>query len=517
MFKALGALVPIILLSFALQGQVMPADLSVLNYRIVGLSVSENSQVSSYQFQVAKGDVSNEQVFTKALFAKHKTNKPADVIEVPQWGKKYTWRVIGYDKSGKEISNSGFHHFETGSLPYVDSIKNGLMVVKQATDHKDFLVLVDRVLVMYDLKGRPVWYMPDMPEIKKRDINIRDFKVTTDGTFTFLAQDEALEVDYSGKVVWKAPNDGKVSGKSSEGYHHEFTKLSNGHYMVAGSEIVKKRIPGSWEEYFASDDKSVSKGSDGNYYKEFTCGTLIEYDMAGKVIWSWRAVEHFTDEDFFWKKDGLVKPYECNPYLNGFDFDESNKLIYISYKNISRVMKITYPDGEVLNTYGGKGSNATRLNIFYGQHSCRINKRTNELYIYNNNHSDYLPVTNSQLDADGYLLSHIVKYKQPPGKNNNLINNWDMGLKLDDDKNTHQISIRGGSVSIIDDDCVLVNAGTLNLILIVDKNKQKVWEAMPYTTEENRRAPMLPYRTSYVQRKDLEKYAMSYAIGTKTK
>lgn len=504
---------PIILLSCVLHAQVVPVDLSVLNYRIVGLSIPANVNANSYQFQIAKGDVSNEPAFTKSVFVKHKTAKPTDVAEVPQWGKKYTWRVVGYDKNGKEISRSGFYHFETGALPYADTTQNGLMVVKQATDHKDILVLTDRTLVMYDLKGTPVWYMPDVPAIKKRDVNIRDFKATADGTFTFLAQDEALEVDYSGKIVWKAPNDGKVSGKNTEGYHHEFTKLSNGHYMVAGSEIVKKRIPGLREDYFADDDKAVSKGADGNFYKEFTCGTLIEYDALGKVVWSWRAADHFNDDDFFWKKAGLAKPYECNPYLNGFDFDAANKVIYISFKNLCRVVKIKYPDGEVLNSYGSKGNNAAHANIFYGQHSCRVNSRTNELYIYNNNHSDYLLVSNAQVDADGYLLSHVVKYKQPPGSNNNLIKNWDMGIRLDEDKRAQQISVRGGSVSIMDDDCVLVNTGTLNLLLIIDKDKQKVWEAVPYTTEDNRRAPLLPYRTSFIQRKDMERFAMSFAVN----
>lgn len=517
MYKALGAVVPIILLSMMLQAQVVPADLSVLNYRIVGLSIPQNANASSYQFQIAKGNVSNEQLFAKSVFVKHKTSLPTDVVEVPQWGAKYTWRVLCYDKGGKEISNTGLHHFETGILPYVDSTKNGLMIIKQATDHKDILVLVDRTLVMYDMKGKPVWYMPDMPEIKKRDISIRDFKATADGTFTFLAQEEALEVDYNGKIVWKAPNDGKVSGKNTEGYHHEFTKLGNGHYMVGGSEIVKKRIPGFWEDYFAKDDKSVSKGADGYYYKEFTCGTLIEYDAPGNVVWSWRAVDHFIDDDFFWKKDKLTKPYECNPYLNGFDFDDVNKVIYISYKNISRVMKISYPAGEVLNNYGAKGNSTEHSNVFYGQHSCRVNKRTNELYIYNNNHSDFLPVSNAQLDADGYLLSHIVRYKQPPGNNNNLIKNWDMGLRLDDDKNTQQISVRGGSISILEDDCVLVNTGTLNLIFIADKNKQKVWEAVPYTTEDNRKSPLLPYRTSFIRRTDMDKFALHYAMNSTSK
>lgn len=506
MIKSIGVTLTAILISLASPAQVMPADFSTVNYRIAGFSVPENARAASYQFQIAKGDIANEQAFRKATIIKHKTNKAKDIVELPAWGEKYTWRVLYCDNTGKEIGSSGLHHVQTGAVPYVDTSKNGMVILRKATDHHDLYILLDRTLVIYDLNGKAVWYMPDIPELKKRDINIRDFKATATGTFTFLTQEDALEVDYNGNIVWKAPNDGKVSGKSTEGYHHEFTKLSNGHYMIAGAEIVKKRIPGYLQDYFAEGDKSVSKGSDGSDYKEFTCGTLIEYDATGKVVWSWKTAEHMEDQDFFWNKERLTKPYDSNPYLNGFDFDENNKEIYISYKSINRIIKITYPGGDILKSYGDAGSIGGHSSPFYGQHSCRINKRTNELYVYNNNHSDYIPVNGSQMDADGYLTSHVVKYKQPPGKSNELIKNWDVGLRLTQDKNAQQVSIRGGSVSILDDDCVLVNAGTLNLLMIIDKQKQKVWEAVPYTTEDNRKAPLLPYRCSYMNKKDMEKF-----------
>lgn len=506
MLKPIGVILALLYLSVLSYGQIMPADNAVLNYRITGLAVSENINASSYVFQVAKGKILNEQLFVKAIVIRHKTNKPQDVLELPNWGKDYTWRVVFEDKAGKEIGNSGLHHFQTGMLPYADTTKNGLMILRPAKDHKDLFILTDRTLVIYDMNGRPVWYMPDIPELKKRDVNIRDFKATADGTFTFLTQEDALETDYSGNVIWKAPNDGKVSGKSTEGYHHEFTKLGNGHYMVAGSEIIKREIPGSWEDYFAEGDKSVSKGTDGKYYKEFTCSTLIEYDATGKVVWTWRTAEHMNDDDFFWYKSPLVQPFDGNPYMNGFDFDEQNKQIYISYKNINRIIKIAYPGGEVLNSYGGKGGKGDHYSVFYGQHACRVNKRTNELYVFNNNHSDFVPATNWETDEKGLLTSHIVKYKQPPGKNNSLIRNWDVGMRLSEDRNAQQTAIRGGSVSILDDDCVLINMGTLNLMLIIDKQKQKIWEAVPYTTEGGKRAPLLPYRCSYMYRKDIEKF-----------
>jgi hypothetical protein len=479
----------------------------ILNYRIAGFSVPENTKAASYLFQIAKGDITNEQAFSKAVLIKHKTDKPRDVEELPLWGKQYTWRVVYCDKTGKEIANSGLHHFATGNLPYTDTTKNGLIVLRHATDHKDLFVLVDRSLVMYDMNGNAVWYMPDIPEIKKRDFNIRDFKATPFGTFTFLSQEEAIEVDYNGKVIWKGPNDGKVSGKpGNEGYHHEFTRLSNGHYMVSGSEIATRRIPGAPDTYVADGDTTVRKGVDGNYYRDFTCGTLIEYDKSGNVVWSWRTAEHLNDGDFFWPKATLAKPYDSNPYLNGFEVDEVNKAIYVSYKSINRVIKIAYPGGELLNSYGETGNGNDHNSPFYGQHSCRINPRTGELCVYNNNHSDFVPVFNLQMDADGYVTSHIVKYKMPPGRNNDLIRNWDVGCRMIQDKNAQQVSVRGGSVSILDDDCLLVSMGTMNLLMILDKQKQKIWEAVPYTTENNRRAPLIPYRCSYLYKKNIEKF-----------
>ncbi len=508
MLKPIGILTMCLFVVIS-KAQVSPIDNAVLNYRLAGFSVQENTKAASYLFQLAKGDIANEQVFLKSVIIQHKTNKPSDIAELPNWGKKYTWRVVYKDKDGKEIGNSGLHHIETGITPFVDTSKNGLVVLRRATDHKDLYVLTDRNLVMYDMAGNPVWYMPDIPEIKKRDISIRDFKATADGTFTFLTQEDALEIDYNGKVVWKAPNDGKVSGKNKEGYHHELTKLSNGHYMVAGSEIVKKPIPGLPEEYFAETDKSVTKGSNGIYYKEFTCGTLIEYDTAGNVVWSWRTAEHMTDADFFWNKADLVQPYDGNPYMNSFDVIEVDKVIFISYKNNNTVLKISYPAGNVLARYGDEGSARHHYSLFYGQHSVRYNSRTNELCLFNNNHSDIIPVSATQVDEAGYVVSHVSKYKVPPGNSNSLIKNWDMGIRLTDDKNAAQTAIRGGSVSILDDDCLLVNMGTLNLMLILDKQKRKIWEAAPYTTEDGRRAPLLPYRCSFIHKGDLEKILLA--------
>jgi hypothetical protein len=399
------------------------------------------------------------------------------------------------------------YYFSTGKVPYADVDSNGLLVISAAKHHKDLYVMVDGVLVIYDMEGNPVWYMPGVPQVDKHDVTIRDFKPTPDGTFTFMAPKGCYEVNYDGKIIWQAPNDGKVSGSNTESYHHEFTKMANGHYMIAGAEALVKRIPGAWEKYFADGDSTVKKGDDGNYYKQITSGTLIEYDASGNVVWSWKASEHFNEADFFWPKNTLAKPYDGNTYMNAFDYDAANKVIYVSFKNINRILKIAYPSGGVLNSYGEKSGDAQHNSPFYGQHCCRVNPKTGDLYVYNNNHSDFEAISKGQIDAEGYIISHVVKYQQPANKGGTLKSTWDLGCKMVLDKKTEQVSVRGGSISILDDDCILVNMGTMNHMMIVSKNKELIWDAAPYCTDANHyKTAMIPYRCNYIQKKDLTKF-----------
>lgn len=508
MNKGLGIVLLILLLSNRLWSQIMPIDNAVLNYRIAGFSVPENTKAASYLFQIANGNIDNSHNFQTAIFFSHKTTKPQNIAELPFWGKTYTWCIKYYDKAGSEIGNSGLHHFTTGSNVYADTSNTGLVMLKQAAEHKDLCLMLDGVLVIYNIDGNPIWYMPDMPQIKKRDFTIRDFKATADGTFTFMTQDNAYEVDYNGNMLWQAPNDGKVSGKpNNEGYHHEFTKLTNGHYMIAGSELITRPIPNKPSMYFEENDTTVKQDDNGKYFKQITSSTLIEYNAKGDVVWSWRASEHFTDADFFWAKVALEKPYDGNAYMNAFDFDVVHKVIYVSFKNINKIIKIEYPSGKILNSYGELGNHIQHKSPFYGQHSCRVNPRTGELYVYNNNHSDIISITPWQIDTFGYVTSHIVKYKQPSGNGSELKSTWDVGCRMMQDRNAPQVTKRGGSVVILDDDCVLVNMGTMNQIMIINKNKQMVFDAVPYVADDmKRRSPMIPYRCNYMYRKDLEKF-----------
>lgn len=510
MIKSLRNLFFVTILSQQLFAQVLPADNTILNYRLAGFSITENTKAVAYLFQVAQGNLIDEKQFGQKVIVKQKSNVARAVIILPAFGASYTWRVCYLDKSGKEISKSALHHFATGIIPAVDTNLNGVFVSTKAIHHKDMLLLVDGILAIYDMDGNPVWYMPEMPDLYKRNIELRDFKPTADGTFTFLNSSGAYEVDYNGKLLWSAPNDGKVSNDNTEYYHHELTKLANKHYMVAGAEVIERAIPASPDIFFLPGDSTVIKKDDGKYYKKIVCGTLIEYDAQGNVVWSWRSSAHFDDKDYFRPKKALKLPFDSKTYLNGFEFDEQHKLIYLSFKNINRIVKVEYPSGKVISSYGEVVNSDLSIqpnSPFYGQHSCRVDMKTNNLYLYNNNCNDFEEFSASNMDDRGKIISHISIYRQPAGDKGMLEKVWDFPCELSGQAGRPVVSTKGGSVSMLDDNCMLVNMGTLNHMMIINKDKKLVWDASPYITDAaGVKTAMVPYRCNYIQRKDIDRF-----------
>lgn len=510
MIKGLRNLLFVTLLSQQLCAQVLPSDNTVLNYRITGFSITENTKAAAYLFQIARGNLGEEKQFVSKLIIKQKSTKARSLITLPAFGTSYTWRVCYLDKTGKEINKSELHHFATGMIPAADTGLNGLFVSTKAAHHKDMLLLVDGILVIYDMEGSPVWYMPEKPDLYKRNIELRDFKPTTDGTFTFLNTTGAYEVDYNGRLLWSAPNDGKVSKDKTEYYHHELTKLSNGHYMVAGAEIIERTIPASPDVFFQPGDTTVIKKEDGRYYKKIVCGTLIEYDAQGNVAWTWKSSEHFEDKDYFRPMKALKLPFDSKTYMNGFEFDEQNNVIYVSFKNINRIVKIKYPSGKVINSFGEEIN--TDLSIqpnspFYGQHSCRVDRKTNNLYLYNNNCNDFEEFSGSNMDERGKIISHVSIYRQPANDIGALEKIWDFPCELSGQAGKPVVSTKGGSVSLLEDNCMLINMGTLNHMMIINKDKKLVWDASPYITDATgSKMAMVPYRCNHITKSDIERF-----------
>jgi hypothetical protein len=202
-----------------LRAQIFPAEGSKLNYRFAGISYPAKAEVSKYKIEIAAGNYNTDDSFSSHVIQALTVKGNKIIAEVPSFGAAYTWRVTAHGDKGP--AKNVFHHFSTLTIPAVDTAHTRLRVIKQAEKHKDDYIFLDGNRALYDMNGQPVWYLPDVDKRNAEKSLMRDLKLSPQGTITFMYEEQgAYEINFNGDILWKAPNNGKVSGGSTETYHH---------------------------------------------------------------------------------------------------------------------------------------------------------------------------------------------------------------------------------------------------------------------------------------------------------
>ena len=421
MWKVFSVFVFLFFANQQVKSQVLPKEGSILNYRLIGFSLPPG-QATGSEIEIATGYYNSIDSFKRNLVVTLPCKNNKLIGEVPFFGKAYTWRVVNAAKPG---ANNKLHHFATGSIKETDTANARLRVLKKASKYQDAYVFLDGMKALYDMEGHAVWYLPDVDNVHADKPVLRDLKLSPAGTLTFLLEEiGAYEINYNGEILWKAPNDGKVSGNHSEMYHHEFTRLANGHYMVLGSEFeqwnMKMPSPADSSSIIFHEG-SRKPDSSSLRYPKLPFGTVMEYDERGNIVWSWKSSDYFRTSDIYYHKGRARRP-DIAVHENSFYFDEKDSILYVSFRNISRILKVKYPESNVLNTYGeiykpdvpevGNG-------LFCRQHSVRKSE-SGYLYLYNNN---------SCGQSEG--LPEILKLEEPHSGRGGLKKIWSYQCTLD--------------------------------------------------------------------------------------
>lgn len=506
MLKKILLLVAILYVNIT-NAQVTPAEDAMLNYRMIGFSVPVQKAAKTYTFEVSATPAADVNVFEKGIMLKKESAENRTVLTVPDFDRKYGWRVTYKDKTGKVLNRSKIYMFATGTCDYLNAERYKLDIYDRSEEHKDLLVILDHSSIMYNMNGEAVWFLPEVPGVFQRDKRTRDLKPTADGTFTVLNDFGAFEFDYDGNVLWKAPDNGKISGDTFERYHHEFTKLSNGHYLVAGYEKIYLPIPPDKFDYTKIQIDETVKKDGGKLLKRIDCGTIIEYDKDGNIVWSWKSSMYFKEEDFFSNAfpDGTPN---TNTHLNAVYFDETRNCLYASFRDISTILKIKYPSGEVVRSYGkpiARQRDGMERVPFRAQHSCRISK-DGLLYLFNNNTARTRDV-----------VSNISFYEEPETTGGSLKKVWE--YKCDMDTFAAPGSASGGSVYMLADSTVLGCMGIEGRVFLVKYDKTLLWNAVPRYKNDLGIWEVLPqYRASMIEHDtDITKYIFKKQIITKSK
>ena len=371
------------------------------------------------------------------------------------------------------------------------------------------------------MKGTPVWFLPYvLPYINKSTIDtslaVMDLKLSPQGTLTFMNNTGIFEINYNGDVLWSSKdlNKGNKDGNFNK-YHHEFTRLSNGHYMVLGMQNVLYKKPLLSENSFLSDTSNSFFTTNDTNYGKVKLGTMIEYNAKGEVVWEWRSSKYFQESDLFNAfKHGIIHP---DLHENAFFFDEKNKTVYISFRNISRVIKVKYPEGNVLNTYGRIYTNRDTPGVtdfgndfFCAQHYCMLSEK-GYLYLYNNN------------NCKGDGIPSIVMMQEPRSPGDTLKKIWEYKCTLMQDDGVIEPTRVGngaGNVFELPDGSIFASTGYYpGETFIVNRNKEILWSALPeiWNPDWTKWEHMANHRPSYsvhiINKKELERLIWSFGVA----
>ena len=514
MYRFLGFIILLIFMTGHLAAQVFPKEGSVLNYRIIGFSFPTFKKSTKYEIQIAAGYCNNVDSFEKKVIQTFYSASSKVIETVPAFGAQYTWRVTGTSKKSAPVQSSLFH-FSTGRLPAVNVSAMRLRITNEAKKYKDAFVIVDDVNVMYNMQGDPVWYMPVMKQPDSTILSTRDVKLSPQGTITFVANNSICEVNYDGKILWQCPQKGIAKRKNATGYHHQCTRLQNGHFMALIT--LPQPSANNYRQYNATDNYSPQQIA--------SLGALAEYDSTGKEVWSWESFNYFKNihpqqlQSWF-NDDNKQVRNTMDVHLNAFYFDEKAGVIYLSFRNVNTIVKVKYPEGDVLAVYGShsqKNGGSLQKDLFCGQHSCNISM-DGDLYLFNNN------------SCNPASPPSVLKIRLPATGNDTLEKTWEFpcsfsekdsvgetystfpaGTDAAQNKNKVFFTTKftsGGNVFELPDRSIFISiSGNSGRALIVSPHQSILWSAVSerYAAATKKWIPNDPYRMSIIpSRKDLE-------------
>ncbi len=447
------------------QAQQTPKEASSLNYRIIGFSFPATAKAPGYKVEIAQGNYNDEADFKKNIAVTTTCTTNKIIIEVPAFGAAYTWRVTAQNNNR---NSTPLYHFNTAKSNNADTAIYRFTVLQNALKFKDAFIFNDGNKVLYNMRGEPVWFLPNIKGVVDETSIIRDLKISPQNTITFLNYNMVYEINYDGVILWRGPNNGKASGDSVESYHHEITRLANGHYMTLGHEALgwEWKYTGNGDSSAVLTGKKPVVNPNGGLKKMALMGTVIEYDESGNVAWSWKSSSYYKGD----KLQQLQSPLGMKEtHENAFFFDEKRKQLYVSFKNTNKVLKIKYPEGKVMDVYDGleltTKVGSSNLALFSEQHACKL-AANGDLYLYNNNM------------ANSFSAPQVLVLQQPTAPNGQLKTVWKYEYPTGSNRlNRERLTSGGNAIELPDRSMFIASCVPYSNVFIVTRDKKIIWDA----------------------------------------
>lgn len=365
------------------------------------------------------------------------------LVKQLEFGTSYKWQYTALAAKGKVLFTSPEYTFTI--LPLPKGIRVRVTTNDEANNQGGF-VSFDYSGLITDRSGKPVWFLQDDPKKEfSRDDKVRDVRITSAGTITFITQRNAFEIMPDGRVSWRAPKSG---AHAVETLHHGVERLPNGHLMTLGNHTVKMPVP--------FDTAIVPV--------EF--GVIAEYDRKGTLVWKWDSYTYLRPAEIEFKRLPNGQ-WNFSSHMNAFrQVTESGiEYVYAGFRDLNRLIKIEKSSGKVVATYGRRmdsGYGWKDSHFFHAQHDVTpLSDGT--IAVFNND----------SVSKPDVVSSIVIISPEKPGQESKLV--W--RFACDFDKATTGKSEKCGGVDELPNRNLLVNFGNINRCIEITRDGKIVWDA----------------------------------------
>ena len=430
---------------------------SFRQYAIAAIHPSNGARLNYTQIMFEYDEVPGSENYIISVFPGKNKEKPIKIINNTslaclisdfEFGRSYSWHYEAFRDKKLIFKSEDFRFSITPSYLVDTTLFRSIINRSQPGAFNNNILFLDYRGIAIDRQGKPVWYYP-FNDNKEVDPSFRNLCMTNQGTLTMLNDSNCYEIDLDANQLWKAPNDGKISGEATESYHHDFKKLDDGTYLASGYKYEMEP----------------------NFYNpSMTCkvryNTLIQYDTAGKIIWHWNEKDHIEKEIVF----GIYGPADTSiagTHLNAFDYDAVNDAIIMSCRHNSSIVKIDKKTGNVIymiGPYGNKQKLQGLIPLFLHQHGMSI-LPDHKILFYDNNVND---------DPGRAITYPRILILKEPARGMPAYKVWEFECRSD--RFPNGIMGKGGYAVSLPNGNILACMGGANFVLEITPGKEIVWE-----------------------------------------
>ena len=306
------------------QGVLYPVDNQIVNCTMLRFAWESNGTELNFQLQISTDEGEND--FEEIQYNGF-ISTPATVIRnILEFSNNYLWRTRSIVEGGDTLEWSDTHRFSMITIP--DSIIGAIQTeIHHRNQIQSGYTITSSLgtLLGLDQEGEIIWYIPGERRFWIGNMDIRQMP---SGEFLSIFERGARLFSPNDETTWHSNQLTDID------FHHDIFPMPSGTFMglVTGYHWIRN-------------------GEDST---QWGMSEITEINRKGEVVWRWNMRTHVSTEDYDTLEFAHVPPngsYDWD-HCNACPFVEEDSTIYLSARNLNRIIKIDYPSGDIIWSMG---------------------------------------------------------------------------------------------------------------------------------------------------------------------